>query len=158
MKGDVMSLLNCKLYNKFYPVKNEDERTRFISENKDIILKYLNRGLKVSERIVILKKMEYSDKRKSESSSSGQLKPVDILNNTLLEQDMENDRSFYEAKDDVVIFSELIDNLDEGEFSIDDANYFLERYYKNHKSKIRILSAIVCSLVVYLSIYIFLLR
>jgi hypothetical protein len=140
-----MSILNCKLYKEFYPIQDEEVKDRLINENKNKILKYIYYVLRASTLNAAVTQMDYYNKRKNEISSSGRLIQSNVLYNESLARDQENDYNLRRNSDDVVIFEELLENYEQNEFTIDDANYFLEQYNKNFLLKLKILGAFICS-------------
>lgn len=130
-------ILNHRLYNKYFPIKNELEKQIFLDNEKYNLQKFL-RSMQLNHEVQLMVLYEeYAKKMKNTVSVFGNIKYGNILYNKQIELEMKHDPFFLRIKKEMNEIDILSDEiLFKNNMSIDVINQLLDLINKTKQREI----------------------
>lgn len=134
----MQSIMNHKLYNTYFPISSEDEKQKFLSEEKDDLIKGLRGALCDSQTDYFYVQRNYYERMRNTVSLLGNINFRNVLHNKKIEAEMEADSRIRGIKNKIEDYDTLLDTLImQGDVSVDEINRALEYINANKKRVIK---------------------
>lgn len=127
-------MLNDKLYAQYYPIRTEEEKNAFLSENSSELRKIIKYIGDIARNEIYAIKHEYVKKMKPTESFLGTPKYQNILHNERLAHEMQTDqrvRNITEKLPDLEDLEYKVAYHEYENITVDELNYVLE--FVNHR-------------------------
>lgn len=128
--------MNHKLYNTYFPISSEEEKQKFLNEERRDMIKELRTVLCECQIEIFYIQRSYYERMKSPISLLGNINFRNILHNQKVKAEMEADSRNRGMKNKIEDYATLLDTLVmQGDASVDEINMALE-YINANKNRV----------------------
>ena len=131
----MQAIMNHKLYNNYFPISSEEEKQKFLNEERIDLIKELRAVLCECQTEIFYVQRSYYERMKSTISLLGNINFRNVLHNKKVEAEMEADFRIRGIKNKIEDYDTLLDTLVmQGDASMDEINMALE-YINANKNR-----------------------
>ena len=129
-----LKIINSKLYNQYYPIRTEEQKTAFLIENHTVLLKLIREALFRNRSEYLARTNKYVNQLKKETTFLGTVKKVNVLHNEHVISKMQHDHIFDSLRNKEAIMEKIQYSLIMNEaVSIEDINELLLCINHDHR-------------------------